>query len=53
MQVMEGLNAHDHGLCSMHSIVEVQTKLTTYVRSMRNDNLEIRIAGSSCRSQLT
>ena len=26
--------------------------LTTYMRHMRNDNLEIRIAGSSCRLQL-
>ena len=34
-------------------LVEVQTKLATYTRRMRNDNLEIRIAGSSCRPQLT
>ena len=39
---------------AFHSfLVEVQTKLTTYVWSMHNDNLEIKIAGSSCRPQLT
>ena len=27
--------------------------LATYLRRMRNDNLEIRIAGSSCRLQLS
>ena len=26
--------------------------LATYMRHMHNDNLEIRIAGSSCRPQL-
>ena len=26
--------------------------LATYMRRMRNNNLEIRIAGSSCRPQL-
>ena len=32
-------------------LVEVQTKLATYVPSMRNSKLEIKIAGSSCRPQ--
>ena len=27
--------------------------LATYMRRMRNNNLEIRIVGSSCRPQLT
>ena len=27
--------------------------LVTYMRRMRNDNLEIRIAGSFCRPQLS
>ena len=33
-------------------IVEVQTNGDTYMRCMRNKNLEIGTAGSSCRPQL-
>ena len=37
---------------AFHSfLVEVQTKLATYMRCMRNNNLEIRTAGASCRPQ--
>ena len=37
---------------AFHSfLVEVQTKMATYVWCMRNSNLEIMIAGSSCRLQ--
>ena len=37
---------------AFHSfLVEVQTKLATYVPGMRNSNLVIKIAGSSCRPQ--
>ena len=40
--------------CAFHSfLVEVQTKLVTYMARKRNNNLEIRIGGSSssCRPQ--
>ena len=38
--------------CAFYSfLVEVQTKLATYMRRMRNSNLELRITGSSCRPQ--
>ena len=40
-------------LRTFHSfLVEVQTNAPTYMRRMPNNNLEIRIAGSSCRPQL-
>ena len=44
-------------LCSdfyaFHSfLVESKRMLATYMRRMRNNNLEIKIAGSSCRPQL-
>ena len=42
---------HDFVPCIPLFLVEVQTKLGTYVSCMRNRNLEIRIAGSSCRPQ--
>ena len=49
LRVPEGPNARDQiAFCAFHSfLVEVQTN----VRRMRNNNLEIRIAGSSCRPQ--
>ena len=49
---MDSSNASDQiAFCVFHSfLVEVQTKV--YMRRMRNNNLEIRIAGSSCRPQL-
>ena len=41
-------------LDQFHSfLVEVHTKLATHARSMRNSHPEIRIAGPSCRTQLT
>ena len=51
---VECRNARDQiAFCVFHSfLVEVQTKPATYMRRMRNKNLEFRIAGSFCRSQL-
>ena len=56
---VEGRNVPDQTAfsCAFHSfLVEVQTNvgyiLSTCMRRMRNNNLEIRIAGSSCRRQL-
>ena len=47
LRVFEGPNARD----PFHSfLVEVQ-KLAPYMQRMRNNNLEIRIAGSSFRPQ--
>ena len=40
---------HDFAPSMPLFLVEVQTKLGTYVSCMRNRNLEIRIGGSSCR----
>ena len=40
---------HDFAPSMPLFLVEVQTKLGTYVSWMRNRNLEIRIGGSSCR----
>ena len=51
---VEGRNVPDQIAfsCAFHSfLVEVQL-LSTCMRRMRNNNLEIRIAGSSCRRQL-
>ena len=42
---------HDFVPCIPLFLVKVQTKLGTYLSCMRNRNLEIRIAGSSCRPQ--
>ena len=36
---------------SLHSYWNSQGMLATYMRRMRNNSLEIRIAGSSCRTQ--
>ena len=51
LRVMDSSNTSDQiAFCAFHSfLVEVQTKV--YMRRMRNNNLEIRIAGSSCRPQ--
>ena len=48
-----GPNASDQiAFCAFHSfLVEVKRMLATYMRRMRKNNLEIRIAGSSCRPQ--
>ena len=48
-----GRNARDQtAFCAFHSfLVEVQTNAATYMRRMHNNNLEIKIAGSSCRPQ--
>ena len=40
---------HDFAPSMPLFLVEVQTKLGTYVSCIRNRNLEIRIGGSSCR----
>ena len=52
-RVSEGPNACDQiAFCAFHLfLVEVQTN-AGYMRRMRNNNLEIRYAGSSCRLQL-
>ena len=51
--VTEGQNTRDQiTLCAFHSfLVKVQQMLATNMRRMRNNNLEIRIAGSYCRPQ--
>ena len=55
---VEGRNARDQiSFCAFHSfLVKIQTNalrmLATYMPRMRNINLKIRIAGSSCRLQL-
>ena len=56
LQVIEGANAPDQITCNtFHSfLVEVQVKLAThciYMLCMRNSNLKIRIADSSCHPQ--
>ena len=53
IRVTEGSNVRDEiTICTFHSfLVEAQTQLVIYVPCMRNSNLEIRIAGSSCRPQ--
>ena len=50
--MMEGPNGRDQSaFCAFHTfLVQVQTN-AGYWRRMRNDNLEIRITGSSCRPQ--
>ena len=47
---VEGQKAHDQiAFCAFHSfLVEVQMN-AGYIRCMCNNNLDIRIAGSSCR----
>ena len=52
--MIDGQNTLDHGaVCAFHSfLVDGQTKLATHVLYMRNGNLEIKIAGSSCRPQV-
>ena len=54
LRVIEGPNARDQIVfCAFHSfLVEVQTKADyMYMRCVRNNNLDITIAGSSCRPQ--
>ena len=58
LRVIEGPNARDQIVfCAFHSfLVEVQTNAgywlhTLYMRRVRNNSLEIRIAGSSCPPQ--
>ena len=54
LRVIEGPNARDQIVfCAFHSfLVEVQTKAAyMYMRCVRNNNLDIRIASSSCRPQ--
>ena len=50
-RVIEGPNERDQiAFYAFHSfLVESKRMLATYMRRMRNNNLEIRIAGSSCR----
>ena len=53
LRVIEGPNACDQSaVCAFHTfLVEVQT-IAGYMQRMHNNNLEIRIVGSSCRPQL-
>ena len=54
--VTDGQNKGDHikvrYVHSIHSYWKSKQMLATYMRHMRINNLEIRIAGSSCRPQL-
>jgi len=54
LRVIKSANARDQSaFCAFHTfLVEVQTNAGYIMRRMRNDNLEIRIAGFSCRLQL-
>ena len=54
LRVKEGPNARDQTAfsASIHYKWQSKQMLATYMRRMRNNNLEIRITGSSCRSQL-
>ena len=54
LRVIKGPNARDQiAFCAFHLfLMEVKRMLATYMRRMRNSNLEIRIARSSCRAQL-
>ena len=54
LRVIEGPNARDQiAFCAFHSLLmDSKRMLASYMRRMRNNNLEIRIAGSSCRSKL-
>jgi len=51
LQVIEGPNMHDQIVfCAFHLfLVEVQINACYLHATQRNNNLEIRIAGSSCR----
>ena len=65
-QVTDGQNTHDQitrgkrskrviklrSVHSIHSQWKYKRMLATYMRRMRNNNLEIRIVGSSCRLQV-
>ena len=57
LRVIEGPNArYQIAFSACHSFLVEDWKfkriLATYMRHLRNNNLEIRIAGSSCRPQL-
>ena len=54
LRVTDSSNASDQiAFCAFHSfLVKVQTNVYMRMPRMRNNNLEIRIAGSSCRRQL-
>ena len=55
LRVIEGPNARDQiALCAFNSFFSGSTKrmLPTCMRRMRNNNLEIRIEGSSFRLQI-
>ena len=54
LRVIEGSNACDQiAFCAFHTfLVKSKRMLASYMRRMRINNLEIRIAGSSCRPQL-
>ena len=53
LRVIEGPNARDQlrSEHSNHSLWKSKRMLATYMRCMRNDNLETTIAGSSYRRQ--
>ena len=53
LRVFKGPNVRDHiAFCAFHSFLEKSKRmLATYVRRMRNNNLEIRVSGSSCRQE--
>ena len=53
LRVIEGPNARDQlrSVHSNHSLWKSKRMLATYMRRMRNDNLETTIAGSSYRRQ--
>ena len=54
LRVIEGSNACDQiAFCAFHTfLVKSKRMLASYMRRMRINNLEIRIAGSSCCPQL-
>ena len=53
LREIEGPKARDQIVfCAFHSFFKTKRMLAKYIRRMRNNNLEIRIAGSSCRPQL-
>ena len=49
------VQTHVLKVCSVHSIHSLwkSKRMATYMQRMRNNNLEIRIAGSSCRAWLS
>ena len=52
LRVIKGPNARDRiALCAFPSFLMEAQPNAGYIQRMRNNNLEIRIAGSSCRPQ--